>query len=272
MTQAPPLIFDSRRRHAVRMRAAARGAQDSFLLALMADELQERLACVSRKFENVLIFGPIAQLAGRILGNGISNITTDIALNEEALPYAPGSFDLIVSAGTLDSVNDLPGALIQIRRALRPDGLFLASLYGAGSLQTLKSAMLAADGDKVSAHIHPQMDLRMASELLTRSGFALPVADADMLEVRYGDWRRLVADLRDAGAGNAMQGSRAFVRALPARLDAAWHQRSDKDGKATEHFHFLHLTGWAPASTQPRPAARGSGQISLAAALKKPEI
>jgi NADH dehydrogenase [ubiquinone] 1 alpha subcomplex assembly factor 5 len=269
MADHAPQIFDNRRRLAIRARAVARGANHSFLLATMADELAERLAYVSRNFNNVLLMGPIATFADRILGDRMRDVTANIMLDEETLPYPPGSFDLVLSAGTLDSVNDLPGALVQVRRILKPDGLFLGTVFGSGSLQALKSAMLIADGDQVRPHIHPQIDLRTISDLMTRAGFALPVTDIDKLSVRYSGWRRLVCDLRDAGIGNALNGSRSFVRHLPKALDTAWHAMADADGRVSESFHFLQLSGWAPSPSQPKPAARGSGTVSLASALKK---
>jgi NADH dehydrogenase [ubiquinone] 1 alpha subcomplex assembly factor 5 len=269
MADMAPQIFDNRRRMALRARAMRGRIQQSFLLTHMATELSERLSFVSRSFENVLFIGPIADFAADILGDRKMQITAEPMLDEEALPFAPASFDLILSAGTLDSVNDLPGALLQIRRALKPDGLFLGTSFGAGSLPRLKNAMMAADAGQVRAHIHPQIDLRSISDLMTRAGFALPVADVDMLSVRYRDWRRLVGDIRDAGVGNAMAGLRTFQRALPRGLDIAWQSLADDNGKVTETFNFLQLNGWAPSPHQPKPAARGSGSVSLVDVLGK---
>lgn len=269
MSDAPLPIFDSQRRMALRTRAASLGFEGAFLINHMADELSDRLAYVTRDFENILILGPIATLSERILRQRAGTVTKALFENEEILPFAAKSYDLILSAGTLDSVNDLPGALIQIRHVLKPDGLFLGTLYGAGSLQMLKQAMMRADGNQVRAHIHPQIDLRAASDLMTRAGFALPVADMDKLQVRYSDWRRLVSDVRAAGAGNALAGPRGFNRALPSALDSAWQDLSDADGRVSEAYHFLQLSGWAPSPSQPKPAARGSATMSLATALKK---
>jgi NADH dehydrogenase [ubiquinone] 1 alpha subcomplex assembly factor 5 len=269
MAENNPQIFDNRRRMAIRVRALARGVEQSFLFQYMADELAERLAYVSRNFEKALLIGPIAIFADRILGDRTPAVTADIMLDEEAIAHSPGSFDLVISAGTLDSVNDLPGALVQIRRVLKPDGLFLGTLFGAGSLQSLKSVMLVADGAMVQPHIHPQIDLRAISDLTTRAGFALPVTDIDKLSIRYRDWRRLVSDLRDTGVSNALSGPCRFNRSLPAALDTAWHSMADPDGRVTESFHFLQLSGWAPSASQPKPAARGSGTVSLASVLKK---
>ncbi len=269
MSDAPLPIFDSQRRMSLRLRAASQGFEHAFLINHMADELSDRLACVTREFDNILILGPIAAMSERILRQRAGTVTKAVFENEEILPFAAKSYDLILSAGTLDSVNDLPGALIQIRHALKPDGLFLGTLYGAGSLQMLKQAMMRADGDQVRAHIHPQIDLRAASELMTRARFALPVADMDKLQVRYRDWRTLIGDLRAAGAGNALAGPRGINRSLPIGLDHAWQALSDADGRVSEVFQFLQLSGWAPSPSQPKAAARGSATMSLVTALKK---
>lgn len=269
MAEFTPTIFDNTRRLAIRARAASHGFEKAFLVQTMANELAERLSYVSRKFENILVTGPIAQFADSILGTQTYSLTKNLMLEEDILPFAPESFDLILSAGTLDSVNDLPGTLVQIRRTLKPDGLFLGTLFGAGSLRTLKAALLRAEGEQVRPHIHPQIDLRAASDLMTRTGFALPVADIDMLEVRYSDWRRLVRDLREAGTSNALSGPRSFNRSMPNALDISWQAMADPDGRVTENFNFLQLSGWGPSASQPKPAARGSATVSLADALKK---
>lgn len=271
MADTPPQIFSDRRRMAVRARALARGAEHSFLISYIADELAERLAFVSRTFEKVLVIGPIAVLADRILAGRETAITAEPLLNEEALPYPPESFDLIISGGTLDSVNDLPGALVQIRRTLKPDGLFLATLFGAGSLRTLKAAMMQADGTQIRAHIHPQIDLQAISDLMARARFALPVADIDVLTLRYADWRGLTDDIRDAAASCVMATAPVFDRQLIHSLDKAWADFAEPDGKVSETIAFLNLNGWAPSPDQPKPARRGSGKLSLADVLKKAE-
>lgn len=281
MTSAtqPPEIFDRRRRRALRERAGRRCA-DAFLWDYIATDLGETLEVVTRQFEQILIIGPIARwqeillqhqqgpvkVAALSTGEDAANQVEPV--EEDRLPFAPGSFDLVIAAGTLDSVNDLPGALIQIRRALKPDGLFLGHMFGAGTLATLKSLMLSADENAATPHIHPQIDLRSAADLLSRAGFALPVADQDILAVRYSGWRSIVGDLRDAGIGNALAGQRKFAgRDYLKRLDAEWARRGDLDGKIEEYFTHLYLSGWAPSSEQPKPAKRGSGDVSLAAFL-----
>ncbi len=185
--------FDRALRRLRRDRAAALGAGADYLLRRAADELIERLAPVRRRFADALDLGCGAgQLAASLRARGLAVAAADpgalfaaraggVQCDEDRLPFADASFDLVVSAGALDSVNDLPGALVLIRRALRPDGLFLAAFAGAGSLPRLRGAMRAAEeaeGGAASPHIHPQIDVRAAGDLLGRAGFALPVADA----------------------------------------------------------------------------------------------
>lgn len=253
-------------------RGVARTGGRNFLWDRIAEEFAERLAAVTRDFEDILLLGPMAAYSSEILaGRGINIAIAPLDVEEDRLPYHAASFDLIISGGTLDSVNDLPGALIQMRKVLRPDGLLLAHMFGAGTLWTLKTAMLEADGAAASAHVHPQVELRVAADLLQRAGFALPVADMDAETIRYKDWRRLIADLRDMGTGNTLAGTKAIVgRRYMDRMDAAWAMQ-DSNGSVTENFVHLHLSGWAPAPSQPQPARRGSGKTSLAAILPPPE-
>lgn len=275
-----PEIFNRRRRHALRLRAAGRTG-DMFLWNHIAQDFSDRLSAVTRSFENALMLGPIGRWKDQILPPDarctIAFLTNDnaigvlpVAEEEDRLPFEPGSFDLVISGGTLDSVNDLPGALIQTRRILRPDGLFLGHMFGAGTLGTLKAMLLEADADRATPHIHPQVDLRSAADLLVRAGFNLPVADQEVTSVRYGDWRSIVSDIRDTGVGNALSGPRPYIgKDIASRLDRAFAERADDDGKVIEHFTHLHLSGWSPSASQPRPAKRGSAQMSLADFLSK---
>lgn len=267
---SPPEIFDRRRRRALQLRAAQRSVATHFLWALLAEDIADRLACTTRNFDKCLLVGPLAPQAATIVGTKAATVETIAVADEDRLNPEPGSYDLIIAAGALDSVNDLPGALVQFRRALRPDGLFLGAMFGAGTLASLKKAMMVADGARTMPHIHPQVELRAAADLLARTGYAMQVADRAGTDVRYGDWRTLVADLRDAGVGNSLAGPRGYMgRAYPHRLDAAWAVMRDGSGKVSERFEFLHLSGWAPAPDQPRPARRGSATVSLAAVLDR---
>lgn len=254
-------------------------AAHDFLRTFMLEGLQDRLAMVKRPFVDVLDLGSFG--GGLVLPKGMRIARLDagfrfaraagsVQADEDRLPFAEASFDLIMSAGVLDTVNDLPGALALARRALRPDGLFLAAFVGAGSLSTLRTSLREAEGEQPVARLHPQVDVRAAGDLLMRAGFALPVADTETLTVRYRSLGGLLGDLRGMGAANLMHDRTALARSTLARAEAAFAARADADGRTTERFEILFLTGWAPDDTQPKPARRGSGTVSLAAALKPP--
>jgi NADH dehydrogenase [ubiquinone] 1 alpha subcomplex assembly factor 5 len=249
-------------------RSAARGDGGDYLIRHMADELAERLDLVTRPFADALVLGWGHEYLGERLRERGLRVTASDA-DEDRLPFAAASFDLILSAGGLDTVNDLPGALIQIRRALRPDGLFLAAFLGAGSAPRLRRAMRAAEeaqGAQPSPRTHPQIDVRAAGDLLTRTGFALPVADCESLTVRFQAFHTLVADLRGIGATNilAARDRRPLGRIALAAATADF----EEEGGTAERFEIVHLAGWAPAPGQPKAAPRGSGAVSLADALK----
>lgn len=257
-------LFDARLALLRRGRAARAGCDASFLHRRAADELLDRLDLVARPFTKAFNLGADIYLGQRMRARGL-----DVAGGgEECLPaLAAGSLDLVVSVGLLDTINDLPGALALIRRALRPDGLFLAAFAGAGSLARLRQAMRAGEEAEClgpSPRIHPQIDVRAAGDLLVRAGFALPVVDRDVVEVRYRALDALVADLRAMAATNilARRSRRPFTRKGVAAAAAAF-------GTATlEKFEIVYLSGWAPAPGQPVAARRGSATASLADALK----
>jgi len=281
MSQDVP--FDRRLRRLRRERAAVRFAEADYLHRLAADELIERLDFVKRDFRQALDLGCAGgYLARRLRERGLEVTACDpgfafaraaggVQADEDRLPFADGAFDLIVSVGALDTVNDLPGALILARRALRPDGLFLGAFAGAGSLPRLKRAMLAADSVAGGAapRVHPQIDVRAAGDLLTRAGFALPVVDAQPVDVRFPSLLHLVRDLRAMGATNllAERSRRPLGRHALAAAIADFGEAGDK---TVERFEIIHLLGWSPSPDQPKPAARGSGTVSLAEALKRP--
>lgn len=276
--------FDRNLRRQRRDRAQPDFGEADYLHRMAADELIDRLELVKREFRDVLDLGcGCGYLTRRLRERGLAVTPLDAGLrfaeaaggiqaDEDMLPFPPASFDLVMSVGVLDSVNDLPGALSLIRRVLRPDGLFLGAFAGAGSLPALREAMFAADeaSGVASAHIHPQIDLRAAGDLLTRAGFALPVADSHRIPVRFPHLMRLVTDLRAMGATNVLA-SRARIPVLRTGLAAAmaaFSAQADLDGKTTEIFEIVYLSGWSPSPDQPKPAPRGSGRISLADALK----
>jgi SAM-dependent methyltransferase len=282
MTEDGP--FDRRLRRVRRDRAAAMRGEADYLFRRVADEIVERLDLVSRRFGRALDLGcGDGYLTGRLRERGIEVVPADpgyafaraaggVQCDEDRLPFGDSGFDLVVSAGALDTVNDLPGALLLIRRALRPDGLFLGAFAGAGSLPRLRAAMLAADSGAGAAapRIHPQIDVRAAGDLLSRAGFALPVVDVESVDVRFAGFGRLVRDLRAIAGGNllAVRDRRPLGRSAVAAAIEAWQAHAGGDGKVTERVEILHLLGWAPSPDQPKPARRGSATASLAQALK----
>ena len=278
---AVPHIFGDRRRALRRDRAARNFAAHDFLYAAMADDVLERLSDVSRAFSDALVIGcPDDRLPGALRTLGMAVTCADPGpvfavaaggdqLREDALPYAPASFDLILCVGTLESINDLPGALIAMNRALKPDGLLLLSFLGAGSLPRLRAALLAGDGDRPAQRLHPQVDVRALGDLLHRAGFAMPVADHQPLDVRYRSLFSLMADLRGAGLAQCLASAPPpLTRAGLARAAEAFAGMADADGRTTERFVILHGSGWRPDPSQARPARRGSGTVSLAEVLK----
>ena len=280
-----PDIFDRTLRRARRDRAAPAFGEHDFLIEHMADELAERLAMVTRPFGRVLLLGSHdGRVAPRFAASDREIVSTDagfafarmsggIQCDEDRLPFADASFDLVLSVGVLDSVNDLPGALTLIRRVLRPDGLFLGAFFGAGSLAWLKSAMLAADGafrGGAVPRVHPQIDVRSAGDLLSRAGFALPVTDSERLDVGYGDPLRLMHDLRGMAATNILsqRSRKAPGRAWLGELFAQFAAGAGPDGRLRETFELIYVSGWAPGPDQPKAARRGSATASLADALR----
>lgn len=273
----PSDIFDRALRRRRRDRAAADYAAHDFIRQAMIDGIEERLASVSRRFTDMLDLGCYAgsvtppdgtRIARIDAGRQFARAGGGVQGDEDRLPFADGAFDLIVSAGALDGVNDLPGALALARRALRPDGLFLAAFLGGGSLSTLRGVLRDAEGERPVARLHPQVDVRAGGDLLMRAGFALPVADVETLTVRYGNLFGLLRDLRGMASANIMPDRQPLRRDTLARAAQAFAARADPDGRTREHFHIIYLTGWAPAPSQPQPAQRGSGTASLADALR----
>ena len=272
-----PAIFDRALRRHRRDRATAGFADHDFVRAAMLDGIGERLAAVNRDFGEILDLGcfdgafaapPGARVARFDSGLAFAAAAGGVQGDEDRLPFADASFDLVVSAGVLDSVDDLPGALTLIRRALRPDGLFLGAMIGAGSLPRLRAAWRFADGERPAARLHPQVDVRAAGDLLVRAGFALPVADVETLTARYADMGRLLDDLRGMAAGNNLAARTPATRRHIAAAARAFAASADPDGRTPETFALLFMTGWAPDPSQPKPARRGSATASLATALK----
>ncbi len=258
MSQGPPRIFDN---HALLLHRerARRIAGDAFLAREAADGIAERLGAVQRDFIQILDVD--------------RNLGTD-----ERLAAQPESFDLATSVLALHAVNDLPGVLAQARRALKPDGLFLAALVGGDTLTELRQSLAAAEiavTGGVSPRVSPFGDVRDLGGLLQRAGFALPVADVERTVVRYGDFASLVRDLRAMGETNALAErsrkpmSRTMLAAAMAHYAANF---SDPDGKLRATFDIVYLTGWSPHESQQQPLKPGSARARLAEALGTSEV
>ncbi len=260
-----PEIFDRNARHRRRSRTKGLG----FFAETMTSDLLDRLDSVQRTFSNALVIGHQPRLTAGLDTRGIAY--TAYVGDEDRLAEPDALHDLILSSGTLDTVADLPGALLLMRRALKPDGLLLANFAGAPSLTALRAAIAVADGDNAAAvaRIHPQVDVRSAGDLLVRAGFALPVADLDTLDVAYSSLGRLLTDLREAAATNVLAQRYAVSRRWLTATEAAFTALADADGRTHETLSYITLTAWAPAPTQPQPARRGSGVTSLADALRR---
>lgn len=286
-----PAIFDRALLRQRQQRARALGAE-TFLLDRVADELGERLAAVLREFDRAVDLGTptdavrYALAASGKVGTIVAAASTNprgvgfprVVADEEALPFATGSLDLVVSALALQFVNDLPGTLIQARRALKPDGLFLAALVGGDSLSELREAFAAAESEiegGLSPRVAPFADVRELGGLLQRAGFALPVVDSDRLSVRYDSVLALMHDLRFMGATNVLSERRRtpLKRATLQRLAEIYAERfSDVDGRLRATFEIVWLSGWAPHASQQKPLKPGSAARRLADALGAEEI
>jgi SAM-dependent methyltransferase len=271
-----PSIFDRRLLRARRERAAAIGPV-TFLLDRVADDIAERLCAVLRTFDIAVDLGTPADAVRRAIAGRVGTIAAVVA-DEEALPFRDASLDLVVSALTLQFVNDLPGTLIQVRRALKPDGLFLAAMVGGDSLAELRAAFAEAEAEiegGVSPRVAPFADLRDLGALLQRAGFALPVTDVDRVTVRYASPLALMHDLRRMGAGNVLTERRRtpLRRATLRRMLEVYTERyADPDGRIRATFEIVWLSGWAPHESQQQPLAPGSAKTRLADALRTQEI
>jgi SAM-dependent methyltransferase len=282
----PMLVFDrpAVRRH--RDRAAATVASVADILADTAERLIDRLDDITRPFAQALDVGGRGVVAPLLRARGIATVCCDlsprlaaragapaVAADEERLPFAPASFDLVVASLSLHWVNDLPGALIQLRQALRPDGLLLASLPALGTLGELRAALTEAESEiagGAAPRVSPFPDLRDCAALLQRAGFALPVADVEDLRFLYADPLQLLRDLRAAGEANAtiLRDRRPPPRALFAQALASLPQQ---DGRSIATLRLAIMTGWAPGPGQPQPLRPGEGKISLAEVLTRPD-
>jgi SAM-dependent methyltransferase len=289
----PPRIFDraliNRRLDRAWTRPGGEARAD-FLLARAAEDLGERLSLVKRRFAVAADFGSpgphgaLALAAGGQADRIVRIAPTEASLGAgaflpavgdlERLPVADGRLDLAVSLLALQTVNDLPGALIQMRRALRPDGLLVAALVGGDSLTELRQSLTIAESEVLggaSPRVAPFVDVRALGQLAQRAGLALPVVDLDRAVVRYPDIFALIADLRAMGGANALdaRSRKPLRREVLARAAALYAERfADADGRLRATFDLVWLAGWAPHESQPKPLKLGSATTRLADALK----
>lgn len=278
-----------------RDRAAGNFDNYEFLSAEVADRLVDRLDDISRPFVDVAILGCHTGQVGALLNSrpGLApraqsdlsvamataaraaNAIPAIVADEEALPWADQSLDLIISNLVLHGVNDLPGALVQARRALRPDGVLLASMFGGTTLQELREVMLAAEEETTggaSPRVSPMADVRDLGNLLQRAGFALPVADAEIITVRYESPFKLFEDLRGMAESQALNaGRKNFLRrdTLNRAAELYMTRYGGDDRRIPATFEIITLTAWAPDESQPKPLRPGSATAKLADFLEE---
>ena len=268
-----PVLFD-RTLLARRLERAVTLGPATFLLDRVSEDMEERLAAVNRDFAEVADIwtpGEGLSLSGRL--GKLRHIS--LASGDETLPLAPATLDLAVSALAFQFVNDLPGVLAQIRRALKPDGLLLAALIGGDSLTELRQSFAAAEAEcegGVSPRVAPFADLRDVGGLLQRAELALPVTDVDRVVVRYDDAFALMGDLRRMGATNILFERRRAPtrRATLMRMSQIYGERfADPDGRIRATFDIVWLSAWAPHESQPKPLRPGSARASLEEAVKR---
>ncbi|PPR12185.1 MAG: Malonyl-[acyl-carrier protein] O-methyltransferase [Alphaproteobacteria bacterium MarineAlpha11_Bin1] len=283
-------LFDRRAVRKHRQRAARSIAEHNFLYREVANRISDRLEDINRRFETVIDIGgghgttilpySTADLVTGDLSDGLlreSNRKRAVVMDEEFLPFAPNTFDLAISCLSLHWVNDLPGALLQIRKTLKPDGLFLAAILGGDTLIELRRVFLEAEAETTggtSPHTSPVADISQSGALLQRAGFSLPVVDTDTLTVTYSDMFALMRDLRGMGGTNAVAArDKNFLRRDTLLAAAARYQElyTDTDGRITATFQIIWLTGWSPADNQQQPLRPGSAQSRLADALNTNE-
>ena len=279
-SMAAPQVFDrALLRH--RLARAQAGGYAGFLLEAAAADLEERLSTVVRPFSLALDCGSPGPAAVPVLQRRATTVIRlaptpepgTVVGDEERLPFAGERFDLVVSLLSLQAVNDLPGALVQIRRSMKPDGLFMGCLLGGGSLAELRQSFLLAEMEVeggASPRVAPFADLRDLGTLLQRAGFALPVTDCDMLRVRYANPFLLMQDLRAMGMTNALVERRpaGLRRATLRRAAEIYAERfADPDGRVWATFELVWLSGWTPHASQQKPLRPGSAKVRLADAL-----
>src|SRR5215510_7657916 len=269
-----PILFDRALLRARQARARKQG-EATFLLDRVAEDMADRISAVKRDFADVADIWTPGDVLRQPLADRFKSLTrVKLDSDSEVLPLQAGSLDLAVSALAFQFVNDLPGVLAQIRRALRPDGLLLAAFPGGDTLQELRQSFAAAEAEcegGVSPRVAPSANLRDIGHLLQRAGLALPVTDIDPVVVRYDNAFALMRDLRGMGATNILVERRRMPtrRATMLRMSEIYAQRfSDPDGRIRATFDIVWLSAWAPHESQQKPLRPGSAKASLEAAVK----
>ncbi|OYU49919.1 MAG: SAM-dependent methyltransferase [Rhizobiales bacterium PAR1] len=285
MTQQVPELFDFVKAQAADHRALRLGAE-RFLLDRVSDDLVDRLAPVLREFEVALDFGTPFGAFGKALCTARkietlesqSNTPGSRALQLPDTGLPPEHYGLILSGMLMHRINDLPGLLIQLRRALKPDGLMMAAFPGGDTLSELRDVLIRAESEITGAaglRVFPMIDVRAAGQLLQRSGFALPVADSEKLMVRYSDLFALIRDLRAMGATAAplvRPGQPGLTRAILLRAAELYAMHyADADGRIRATFEVIWISGWAPHASQQKPLKPGSAKMRLDDALRQIE-
>jgi len=269
--QTPPDLFDHKLLAQRRARAASFGAEGEFLHREIADQVSERLEEVNKVFTDKAIVGPKSELWTEILGG-------KAAKDQETLDLVEGSLDLAVHGLALHWANDPVGQLVQMRRALKPDGLMIAAMFGGQTLNELRTSLAEAETEiegGLSPRIAPMGEIRDLGGLIQRAGLALPVADSVKLTVTYETPLHLVRDLRAMGETNVMRSRRKTPmrrETLMRAMDIYAKQYAEPDGRVPATFEIVFLTGWAPSETQQKPLRPGSAKARLADALQVPEI
>lgn len=288
-------VFDTNLSAARKRRALRQApAGSDFLMRRVCEDLGERLGAVDRRFARAATLFCVTPHAAQVVvdsakADTVLRVEADadilleapgpdgvegLAVPAETVPLEPGSLDLAVSLLSLQEANDVPGILVQIRRALRPDGLFLGALAGGDTLSELRESLLAAEAELTggaSPRVAPFTDVRDVGALLQRAGLALPVADVETVTVRYPNMFVLMRDLRAMGATNTLvaRSRRPATRGLFLRAAEIYAERfADPDGRIRATFSFLWMSGWAPDPSQQKPLRPGSAKVSLASVLK----
>ena len=284
MQKLPPRLFDRRLLRRRLAQALDAGAPD-FLIARAAEDLEDRLSAIKRDFPRALdLCTPTAHFAQALttpqrpaplraaLALAAREEGLRLVADEEALPFASASLDLVVSGLALQWVDDLPGVFAQVRRILAPDGLFLACMIGGLSLFELRQALIEAESEVsggASLRVSPFVDMRDLGGLLQRAGFTLPVTDVDSITLRYDSMLALCAELHAMGAGNTLLARRPLARKALLRAAEIYAQKfSDPDGRVRATIEIIWLSGWTPHESQRKPLAPGSAQMRLEDAVK----